>query len=239
MPLGQYNSNPNSLKNLRPGVKVGSMTLKVDGLVQAAQAVQALPTQVRKNAEAAALRSLGTLSRRAEKIFDASPRRWQQSGVDAFTKNPGRVPRQTGKFTFGDRSGGAFIGTVFKEDKGGRIGFGFPNIDHADSVTQEIWRVVEYGLSGTEHKARALLPENARLVPKGKHRLPRKFEFSTPYQPGGNNQGYIYPGNRERDQNGKGFEGKHMIEQAWIDVEGIIADRYERAVTDAVAAFGR
>lgn len=225
--------NPNSLKNIKPGFKAtGSFTYEVEGLVQAAQAIQAIPTAIRKNASEQASRNMKTLADRAESIFYSDIRRPGQQGVDAFSK--GRSGRQTGNFTFGESGTGAFVGSVVETEDG--VGFGWPNIDHADDATNRVWRTLEYGLDGKKHSARPLLPENAGLVPTGQHRLPKGFQFSTPYT---NPTGYMYPSSKRRDQDGGGIEGKHFIEGAWLEIEGLISDRYVRSVTDAVAAFGR
>jgi hypothetical protein len=102
----------------------------------------------------------------AESAFRASIVRPQESG-----ERPDK--RATGKFGFGTSSGGAFIGKQFKEF-GEEYGFGYPNIQHADSVTGGLWRVLEYGLSGHtyQHPFAGDTEEDRFLYPEGTHRGP-------------------------------------------------------------------
>lgn len=216
--------------------KAGRLRLTVHGIAEASHAVQALPTQVRKNAAAQSARSIGTLSRRADSIFQSNIKRPSESGEHRFRGGG----RQTGNFTFGRQQGGTFSGNIFKDKN--VIGFGWPNIDKADRSTKGVWRVLEYGLAGTRassinpiRRPQALLPENRHLVPSGVHKMPKGFQFTTKSPA----TSVMYPARASRSREAAGIEGKHFIEGAWLLTEELFADRFKKSVLDAVAAFGK
>jgi len=191
------------------------------------QAIQAIPKRLERNTVHAAVRNVGTVVRRAEEIFDASILRPGEKGHG----EGGR--RQTGNFEFG--TGNTFVGETFKLSEG-RFGFGFPDIDRADSKTNKIWRALEFGLSGTKRKPEARFSENTYLILGGVHRMPERYEFSTKNP----SSSYLSLGRRKREvQFAEGIEGKHFIEDAWASSLETIAARYKKAVTDAIASFGK
>jgi len=220
-------ASKNSLKNLKPGFKSsgGSFRVEVNGLYQAAQVIAAMPVEARKNAAAAAIRNMGTLSREAESIFRGSILRPREHGQQRF-----RGGRETGNFTFGVKGGGAFQGRVVNED--GMTGFGWPDIATADAHTNGIWRVLEFGLKGTEKRPSVLsgFGNLSYLKKTGTHRLPKGYSFTTKTPA----TAVMYPWKKRQPQVGSGIEGKHFIEGAWVATESTVAERYKRAVIDAV-----
>jgi hypothetical protein len=220
-------ANKNSLKNLKPGFRSsgGSFRVEVNGLYQAAQVIAAMPAEARKNASAAAIRNMGTLSREAERIFKSSILRPREHGQERF-----RGGRQTGNFTFGVKGGGAFQGRVV--DEGDLTGFGWPDIATADAHTNEIWRALEFGLKGTSKRPSVLagFGNLSYLKLRGTHRLPKGYSFTTKTP----STAVMYPWKQRQPQVGSGIEGKHFIERAWVATEATVGQRYKKAVIDAV-----
>jgi len=219
--------------------RVGLRTTVKDGFKVQAHVFQALTTKIGKNSVEAAASNLGTLTRRAEARFNASTLRPGEKGVGSGGR------RQTGNFTFGTKAGGSFTGTQFVTEEG-LYGFGWPNIDKADALTNFVWRSLEFGLAGTRPNSRGQLrgpghsrfPENAHLVPTGFHRMPRRFMFTS--ESPSNSYLFLNKSAPERmPPGGAGIEGKHFIEDAFIESIEIMAGRYKKAVLDPVASFGR
>ena len=209
--------------------------IEESGLREMTQAFQALPVAMKKNSVEAAVRNLGTVSRAAEAIFEANQLRLGQKGEKRFTERPGKVPRQTGNFNFGTARSGTFVGGTFEARKG-VFGFGYPDPEIADKATKGIWRVLEFGMSGTNTGApTARYSALNRFVVTKPHRLPARFEF-TSRNPAA---AIIQPGSRDRIQEGGGIEGKHFIEDAWANSLEIMLGRYRKALTKATAEFGK
>ena len=225
---------------LIPGGTGGSRGQAVElyGFKQAADAVQAVPVNIKKNNLYSTVRNIGTVSSKAKDLFLSSIIRHGESGQGAGGR------RQTGKFMFGKRAGAgaAFRGANFELKKGSDVyGFGFPDIAHADKVTEFVWRSLEFGLPGYGNPKGgmrgpvALYPENSRLFPKENMRMPRNFEFSSKNTA----TSYLYFGKRERKPDTRGIEGKHFIEGAWAESLEIMNGRYKRDVIDAAKVFGK
>jgi hypothetical protein len=133
---------------------------------------------------------------------------------------------------------------MFETD--GLYGFGWPDIDKADAATDFVWRTLEYGLAGTRANRDGELrgpgssrfPENQYLVPTGFHRMPRRFQFTTDSP----SDSYLFLNKHVPERlppGGAGIEGKHFIEDAFIEALEVMAGRYKKAVLDPVASFGR
>ncbi len=219
--------------------RAGLRTRKANGFEVTRHAVQLVPDRIKKNSVEAAMQNLGTLTRRAEARFAASTLRPGERGVGSGGR------RQTGNFTFGTLARGSFTGTVFELEKGVH-GFGWPDIDKADAATDYVWRTLEFGLAGTLANSEGVLrgpghsrfPENAYLVPTGFHRMPRRFMFTSDNPA----TSYLFLNKnapKRMPPGGAGIEGKHFIEDAFIESIEIMAGRYKKSVLDAVVAFGR
>lgn len=218
--------------------EVGMRMAERDGYLQMRQALQAIPDKVKTNSRVAAARNASTVVGRSREIFQSSIRRFGETGKG----DDGR--RQTGNFTFG--KGKTFSPATFEVGRFG-YGFGYPDIEQADAQTQGVWRVLEYGLKGTGVPGPSTrFPENNYLLPQGTHRLPRAFGFSSknpatsflffgrrPTRDG--SEGDIVKITRKRA--GRGIEGKHFIDDAWLSSMETVAGRYKKAVTDAIASF--
>ena len=221
-------------KGLIPGGQSGgSRTVEIYGFNRMRDAVQAIPVNLKKNTYQASAANIRTVSRKAEEIFLGSIIRHGESGHD-------ERGRQTGKFTFSAREGGAFVGSTFQVKKD-LFGFGFPKVLTADRKTNFVWRSLEYGLAGSGSPARgkarseSLLGDNS-LFPKAKSmRMPERFEFSSKDP----TTSYLYIGKRKRKRDTHGITGKHFIEGAWIESLETMTGEYEQSVVDATKVFGK
>lgn len=202
-------------------------------------ALEAAPTEFAKQSKNAAGRNVGTVNSKAREYFEGNILRPQERGLRAG--GSGGHGRQTTNFTFGARGGGAFSGSVLTA-KGGIIGFGYPNVPKADAATSGVWRVQEYGLKGTRHAPSSLFGDTS-LASKGEHILPKRYQFGDDTDERGTGQGQIMligPQFPKRNREGAGYEGKHFIENAWIESLYIISDRYRDATDRTMrVAFGR
>ena len=232
-----------SLDNLGLGRGGGArFIIDENGFRRMSTAIQALPVNLKKNTQQSAVRAVGTIGRLAASNFHGSIRRPGEQGEGT------ERGRKTGKFTFGNKdSGAAFHGSVFEVNKG-LFGFGYPFIPHADARTDYVWRSLEYGLPGTRNAATTLLGD-ASLFPKGEHKLPRRFYFSTPspssailvipkkFARKGSQKQKILKGGSSNP--GAGFEGKHFIEEAWIEMREKLPEKWRQDIVATVATFGR
>lgn len=201
-------------------------------------AIQAAPTELAKQSKQAASRNAGTINQKARENFEAGILRPQESGHRPEW-------RQTGNFEFGSRfASGTFRGAVLK-GKNGAIGFGYPDIAHADAKTEGVWRALEWGLKGKYHTPSSLLGLES-LAPDRPHRLPKRYIFGN--EEGAENRGtgrgqVLLTGRQyplRKDQRGGGIEAKNFIENAWIQSLVIMRERYITATKDALRiAFGR
>jgi len=145
--------------------------------------------------------------------------------------------RQTGNFTFGRRTGGAFVGLLVEPEgkRGSLQGFGYPDVDRADAATNGVWRSLEMGLSGRHHLPSSYSDDMDRFRPTGTHTMPAQPYDFTSFEP---SLAVLYfGGKRKREtREGAGFEGKHFIEKAWMEVTSRIEGDYENI---ARVAFGR
>ena len=151
-------------RNLVPGFKSGVVTIETDGLRRLSFLMGQAVEDLENDLLAKHTRRIGDVTRIARRLFEQDTRRPTSKG-----DRPGdrTKRRKTGTFTFGARSGGAFVGVDFSKDP--VKGFGYPNIEVADAKTQGIWRVLEFGLGAkaTRHE----------LAPTGEHLLPLRFGF--------------------------------------------------------------
>jgi hypothetical protein len=173
------------------------------------------------------------LSNAALRNFESDIQRPMESGEG------GGGRRETGNFTFGRRSGGAFVG-VFVEPNGKRgalQGFGYPDVDKADAATNGVWRSLEMGLEGRHHLPSTYSDDMFRFRPKGTHIMPKQFYDFTSTSP---SEAVLYFGGKRtrRTRAGAGFEGKHFIEKAWMEVTSRIEGDYENIARVAFGAFG-
>lgn len=201
-------------------------------------ALQAAPTEFAKQSRYAAARNVGTVNTKARQYFEGNILRPQEKGLRAG--GSGGKGRQTGNFTFGARGGGTFSGDVLTA-KGGIIGFGYPNIPKADAATSGVWRVQEFGLKGRSHSPSSLFGDTS-LASKGSHILPERYQFGDQGGERQTGQGQIMIIGRGpiRNREGAGYEGKHFIENAWIESLYIISKRYRDATERTIrTAFGR
>lgn len=143
--------------------------------------------------------------------------------------------RQTGNFTFGRRAGGAFVGLLIQPEgkKGAVQGFGYPDVDKADAATNGVWRALEMGLSGLNHLPTYYSEEMGRFRPTGDHTLPSRYQFSSPHP----SSAYLYLAGPPRKRAGRGFEGKHFIEDAWREVTKNVPEDYESIARKTFGAF--
>jgi len=218
----------------------GFRTVKKDGFTVMAHAVQAMVVNMDFNSIESAARNLGTVVRASEARFNSQTLRPGEVGVGSGGR------RETGNFTFGTLARGSFTGTQFEDKDTHTFGFGFPDIAKADQRTNFVWRSLEFGLAGTEVNSMGVLhgpgfsrfPENQHLVPQGTHIMPRRFMF-TEASP---RSSFLFLNNQVPERiprGGAGFEGKHFIEDGFLDSIEIMAGRYKKAVLDAVASFGK
>jgi len=210
---------------------------------------QSVP-KFRENLHAVHAQFIGQLDNRAESIFNASIIRRGERGQG----KGGTRDRQTGNFTFGGKSS-AFVGILM--EKGSRVGFGWPDIDRADAATNRVWRALEFGLSGKRHLPSSKIIDSS-VWAGGIHVLPRAFHFEPGQGPatdrliptaGGYRQASQSPQRIARRKSwggekstlgmtmGEGFEGKHFIENAWIEMKVGDARRYRPVVQKSFAAF--
>jgi len=187
--------------------------------------LDAAPTKLAKNTKAAASRNVGTVSSAAQGIFNSSIRRPQESGFRPEF-------RETGNFTFGDRFGGTFHGAVI-EDADGQIGFGYPDVADADAATNFVWRALEFGLAGRSFSPDSLLGLD-EFFPTKPHRLPSRYIFQS-----GPTGDVLITGKQfpKRERAGHGFDGKHFIENAWIQSLSTIEERYRSAIRETFTSF--
>jgi len=179
--------------------------------------------------DAALIRARGHVMTGAEAYFQASIKRPAESGEG----EGGR--RMTGRFTFGE--GATFESRDVKISDDHR-GFGFPDTTQADQITEGVWRALEFGLPGTEHSAESIhFSGLTQFHVTGRHRLPERYEFTT-RSPSSAVLKLNTP--RVRDVRfGSGFEGKHFIEQAWVDTINVFSRDYKRIGDDAFKAWRR
>jgi hypothetical protein len=226
--------------NLIPGGSVRTRFFVDDqGFKRTIDAMGVMPIKLDQNTHNSAAASVTYVRNAAEENFLSDIRRPNEQ-----SSHPER--RETGNFTFGPKdSGSAFQGTVFETSKKGLFGFGFPNIQQADSITNFVWRSLEYGLRGTEHEPSALISTSPPF-PTGTHVLPRRYFFTT-YQPSSAvlvmPKKFARKGPRGQDIHkggpGKGIPGKHFIERAWLQSLDRINNKWEPDLIDATKAFGR
>jgi hypothetical protein len=193
----------------------------------------ALATATRNLVDNIHLKHVGyfsALSSAALRNFESDTQRPAESGEGLGGR------RQTGNFTFGRRAGGAFVGVIVEpEGKRGAIqGFGYPDVDKADAATKGVWRSLEMGLTGTHHLPSSYSDDMWRFHPTGRHLMPAQPYDFTSFEP---SQAILYFGGKKvrKTREGSGFEGKHFIEKAWMEVTARIPEDYENI---ARIAFG-
>jgi hypothetical protein len=165
--------------NLKAGFKdtgILSAGMNTDVLVKFERAVHKMDDSLK----AANTRLMGNIATRAKNNLRASILRPGERGQGEDDRN-----RQTGKFTFGVRGGGAFVGRTFAENNA--VGFGYPDVAVADRKTKGIWRVLEFGLGSRlgSPQAGVSVPAIAssligRYGSKGAAMLPQRFGFTSP-----------------------------------------------------------
>ena len=216
----------------------------IHGMVTLPTALAAIPSDWKKNIHAYHANLLGQLAKAGRRRFTEDIKRPAESGEGIG----GNRDRQTGKFTFGVRSGGAFVGRLMEEN--GQEAFGWPDVEHADAVTNYVWRSLEHGLKGTETSVYRISGAVSTgyfasdvgymtTMPRGVHRLPRAFHFTSSSPASaklrlGYDPSALDPsGNRRKSQDhirrslgripmkskyGAGFEGKRFIAGSWGEV---------------------
>lgn len=164
--------------NLTAGTKGSNLTMRMDGLTRTAYTMAFTMGGFAESLDGLHKKKLADLAFQAKSNFES--RLGRRKGEHG--QRPGR--RQTGKFTFGSRGGGAFVGLIIKDEKNFVSGFGYPNVAVADRRTKYVWRTLEYGLnphadavSGGEITRGGL--RMATEVPIGKHLMPVRFTFTT------------------------------------------------------------
>ena len=166
-------------KNAKVSTRVAGSkyTFEIDGLVQTSFLMAAVVNEdLPNNLNQFHARQLGIISQRAERIFEEQVTRPNESG-----RREGM--RETGKFLFGRRSGGAFKGVSLNDESANVYGFGYPDVQHADTTTHFVWRSLEFGL---RPHPRAIQHE---FGPRGHGKFPRRFTFI----PFTGKQGYLSP----------------------------------------------
>ncbi len=171
-------------------------------------------------------RAKGEVVGRARSHFTADTKRPAEKGQGAGGR------RMTGRFTFGD--GQTFETRSIKISEEER-GFGFPQVAKADTRTEGVWRALEWGLPGTEHRTSSPhFSDLGRFHIKSAHRLPRRFQFTSRSPSSAILKLNVGP---ERTKPGAGFEGKHFIEQAWVETLLVLSRGYERIGREAFKAW--
>lgn len=177
------------------------------------------------------------------KLIEKDRKRPQERG-----NRPG--DRETGNIRFG--KGEAFGSFNSEFDNVGIATISFVDINHADNLTNYVWRSVNYGLGGTEYPA----PANEH-APLGEHWLPKFFQFGKGekfrsrsfYRRGKEieispfdrafqrTRGVFKPTSRGKNSGegrlGKGFEGHYWVEKAIEDTIDRLPRRYERIIVDS------
>jgi hypothetical protein len=163
--------------NLVSGFKGSKLTVEWQGLKQTTFLLAHVTNvEFRKHINEFHGRRIGILTQRARKYFEQDIRRPDESGAR-------RHARETQKFTFGKKAGGAFVGVVINEPATDQYGFGYPDIARADTATNFVWRTLEFGLK--PHPAAISHP----FGPVGSARFPTMFTFKPFTGPGG----VLYP----------------------------------------------
>lgn len=152
--------------NLKIGFKgAANLTVEVDGLRQTAFLLARVTNvNLRKNLAAFHGRQIGILTQRARQYFESEKLRPDESG-----SRPNA--RFTGKFDFGSRGGGTFVGVPINDEANDQYGFGYPDIARADRRTHYVWRSLEFGLR--PHPGAIKGP----FSPIGSARFPKRFTF--------------------------------------------------------------
>ena len=202
-------------------------------LYELATALAASTTKLNKSAVATTTRAGRYLVSHARNYFEADVKRPSESGFGAGGR------RLTGKFTFGG-DGGAFR-AVTDQISDTEFTIGFPDIETADNRTKykptgsPVWRSLEFGLAPTGPSFLEFA-ELSQFFPRGSHILPRRFFFTAPL---GDIHSVLIPGKgpKHPTRRGAGFEGKHFIEQAWMDFFNYYEGRYQRVLEDAFTSI--
>lgn len=222
--------------NLVSGFKGSRLIVEVEGLQQtAALLARVTNVEFRKNINAFHGRQIGILSQRARDYFEESVSRPNESGARSHA-------RQTGKFGFGQRSGGAFVGVTINEPELDQYGFGYPDIARADRVTNYVWRSLEFGLKPHPGAVRD------QFAPIGVHKFPSSFTFlpfSGPggvFTPRGKGSGptgtLVTPRGRVvRRVKAPGWPARLFITRAFNDVAANITDGYQTVVAETYKDF--
>ena len=210
----------------------GGMIQADDNLFYVGAALAMATRDLVDNLHYAHLGYISALSNAALRNFESDIQRPMESGEG------GGGRRQTGNFTFGRRSGGAFVGVVVAPEgrRGSLLGFGYPDVDIADAATNGVWRALEMGLEGKHHLPSAYSDDMYRFQPWGTHIMPQQFyDFTSPHP----SQAVLYFGGKRvrKTRAGSGFEGKHFIEKAWMEVTSRIEGDYENIARTAYGAF--
>lgn len=129
--------------------------------------------------------------------------------------------RMTGRFTFGGDA--ASIRGHFLHIPKVQYGWSYPNVERADAMTDYVWRALEFGLPG-----RGFPGSGEPFAPEGFHRIPhfRSAEAGT----------ILYPVTRAKYL-GKGFAGKHFLEDAFNVVGPDMTNRYRKRFRDELKDF--
>ena len=204
---------------LIPGLKGSKVVYEVDGMKRLAFGMGLAVERLEEDLKATHLRRIGDLTRKARELFYGDTRRPSSSGDRPNV-------RMTGRFTFGARGGGTFVGVLIDEKS--VQGFGYPNVPRADARTKFVWRTLEFGLGdkGEQHP----------LAPLGDHLLPRAFGFDPPTR--GRRDARFFPVRGPADVKGGGIEpktGKGFIRPAFEYVKPFLRMDYE----DAAKKFPR
>lgn len=194
-----------SLRQLIPGFKGSRLIVDIDGVYQSAFAVARVTDQFQRELRGSHLSLLRVMKSVAQAKFEASIKRPAQRGFRPGP--PFDKKRVTGRFTFGSRGGGAFVGVLINDEANDMSGFGYPRISVADEKTRFVWRSLEYGLSGTKRQA-----DSDDLAPKGRHLLPAKI-FWTAAEP----EGLLIP-RKPATREGGGIEPKRFIRDSIEEV---------------------
>ena len=222
--------------NLKTGFKGATrLTVEVDGLQQSA-ALLARVTNVdfRKNINSYHARQLGILTQRSRQYFEESVSRPNESGARSHA-------RQTGKFGFGQKSGGAFVGLTINDPDNDQYGFGYPDIAKADSATNYVWRSLEFGLKPHPGAVRD------QFGPIGQHKFPSRFTFLpfsgggvfTPRGKGSGPSGTLVTprGRIVKRVKAPGWPARLFITRAFNDVAGNITEGYNTVVAQTYKDF--